>query len=181
MATIAPLVTVEDLANLPSDLRYELIDGVVIEVPPANARHGHIAVKIAGRLDGHATANHLGLVFVEVGFILRRNPDRMRAPDVAFVRADRIPPGGVPETFWEVAPDLVVEVISPNDTPTEIRTKVREWIEAGVRLVWVVYPGNRTVEVLRSLQLRQILTADDTIDGSDVLPGFSCQVAEFFE
>jgi Uma2 family endonuclease len=104
----------------------------------------------------------------------------VRAPDLAFVCRERLPPENQPRGFWEIAPDLVVEVVSPNDTRAEIQLKVREWIEAGVRLVWVVYPDSRTVEVIRTLLDREELTADDTLDGGDVLPGFSCAVAELF-
>ena len=129
----------------------------------------------------HPVSRRLGRLYTELGCILRRNPDRVRAPDLCFIRSERIPPEGEPRGFWEIAPDLVVEVISPNDTPAEIQLKVREWIEAGVRLVWIVYPDTWTISVVRSLLDRVELTADDILDGGDVLPGFSCRVAELFE
>ena len=181
MASKTRLLSVEDVERLPSDLKWELVDGVLIEMPPANARHGGIAANVAFLLSSYVRPRRLGWVSVEVGFIIRRGPDAIRAPDVAFIRAERMPPTGPPERFWEIAPDLVVEVISPDDRPGEIQAKVREWIEAGVPLVWLLYPRTRTVVVIRSLLDREELTAEDTIDGGDVLPGFSCPVADLFE
>lgn len=113
----------------------------------------------------------LGRVLTEAGFILRRNPDAVRAPDVAFIRTDRIPPEGLPRRYWELAPDLIVEVVSPSDTPAEVLGKVREWIEAGVRRVWVVYPVPKPVHVIQSLMERQILGVHDRLDGGDIVPG----------
>jgi Uma2 family endonuclease len=165
VAKTVTLLTAEDLWRLGPDCRCELIDGVLVEMPP-----------VGGLL--YPVAHLLGRLYPELGCILRRNPDRVRAPDLAFIRMERTP--DEPPGFWEIAPDLVVEVVSPNDTRAEIQLKVREWIEAGVRLVWVIYPDARTVEVIRSLLDREELTADDTVDGGDVLPGFSCRVAELF-
>src|SRR5919109_1548043 len=140
MASTTSLMTAEEAEHLPSDLRWELIDGVLIEMPPVNASHGGIAVTIALVVGQYIRAHRLGRLYVEVGFILRRNPDTVRAPDLAFVRADRLPPGGEPRGFWEIAPDLAVEIVSPSNTPAEVQVKIREWIEAGTREVWVVYP-----------------------------------------
>ena len=179
MAKTITLLTAEDLERLGSDCRCELIDGVLVEMPPVGGPHGRITATLVVLL--HPVASRLGRLYTELGCILRRNPDRVRAPDLAFVRRERIPAEGEPRGFWEIAPDLVVEVISPNDTPAEIQLKVREWIEAGVRLVWVVYPDSRTMTVVRSLLDREELAADDILDGGDVLPGFACRVADLFE
>lgn len=182
MAKAVALLTAEDLWRLGSDCRCELIDGVLVEMPPAWASPGRVTATLGARLGSHADSCRLGRVYAGVGFILRRNPDRVRAPNLAFVRAYRIPPEGEPELgFWEIVPDLVAEVVSPGDTPAEVQLKVREWIEAGVRLVWVVYPDSWTVTVVRSLLDREELTADDILDGDDVLHGFSCRVGEIFE
>jgi Uma2 family endonuclease len=178
VAKAVTLLTAEDLERLGSDCRCELIDGVLVEMPPVGGPHARITTTLIVLL--HPVAHVLGELYTELGCILARNPDRVRAPDVAFIRMERIPPEGEPRGFWEIAPDLVVEVVSPNDTPAEIQLKVREWIEAGVRLVWVVYPDTRTVSVVRSLLDREELTSDDTLDGGEVLPGFSCRVAEVF-
>jgi Uma2 family endonuclease len=140
-----------------------------------------ISATIARILGNYAVSRHQGVVFGEAGFVLRRGPDTLRAPDAAFIRADRIPPTGPPKTFWETAPDLIVEVVSPNDTAAEVQSKVRDWIEAGVRLAWVVYPSACRVVVVHSLQEREELDAEDTLSGGEVLPGFSCPVNEIFE
>lgn len=179
MAKTITLLTAEDLERMGSDCRYELVDGVLVEMPPVNWPHGQITMQLGVLL--HPVARHLGRLYTEIGCILQRNPDRVRAPDLAFVRSDRIPPESEHGGFWAIAPDLVVEVISPNDTAGEIQVKTREWIDAGVQLVWVVYPETRTVGVIRTLLDREELTADDLLDGGNVLPGFSCRVAEIFE
>lgn len=181
MAKTIRLLTAEDLERLGPDSRCELMDGVLVEMPPVGPTHGQVTIRLGRHLDLHTDAQRLGRIYTEVGFILRRNPDRVRAPDLAFVRADRISGEGPPAGFWEIAPDLVAEVVSPNDTPAEVQTKVREWIEAGVRLVWVVYPSTRTVTVVRSLLDRQELSSGDALEGEDVLPGFSCRVGALFE
>lgn len=177
---VIQLTTAEELFRLPSDFRCELIDGVVIELSPPGGLHsviaGHFAVLIAG-----AEAQGIGRVLGEAGFILRRNPDRVRAPDVAFIRKERLPASGWPVAYWDIPPDLIVEVASPNDTATEIQTKISDWIEFGVPLVVQVYPDSRSIEVARSLQQRERLALGDTLDLDPAIPGFSISVAEIFE
>ncbi len=181
VATVTPLLTAEEFADLPSSRWSELIDGVVVATSPPAPEHGGVAGTVSGLLFVHVRPLGLGRVLTEAGFIIRRNPDAVRAPDVAFIPAERIPPEGLPRRYWEIAPDLVVEVVSPSDTPAEVLGKVREWIEAGVRLVWVVYPVTRTIQVVRSLQDLVALGIGDTLDAGDVVPGFSCPVAEIFQ
>lgn len=180
MATTTQLMTAEEFWNYPSSRWCELIDGVPIEMCPAGFEATTIAGTIAWLVSSHARPLDLGYVLTDPGVILRRNPDAVRAPDVAFIRAGRIPPEGMPKAFSDIVPDLIVEVVSPGDTAAEVQAKVREWLEAGARLVWVVYPNDRTVNVIRSLQDREVLAATDTLDGGDVLPGFACSVAEMF-
>jgi Uma2 family endonuclease len=180
MAQMVTLLTAEDLERLPSDLHCELIDGVLIERSPPGNPHGRVVVKVIGALL-HAEAMGLGRVFGEGGFILRRGPDTVRAPDVSFFSAGRELPSGIRPAFWGVAPDLLVEVISPWNTAAEIQSKVREWLEFGVREVWVIYPDTRTVQVIRSFQERVTLSEDDTLGGGEVLPGFSRSVFELFD
>lgn len=180
LAQAVALLTAEDVLKLPSDLRCELIDGVLIQMSPPGGLHGRVSANVAYVLK-RAELSGQGVALGEVGFILRRNPDTVRAPDAAFIRKDRIPAGGIPKSFWEIAPDLVVEVVSPFDTAAEIQSKVREWLEAGVRLVWVVYPDSRTVNVIRSPTERVTLSVDDLLEAGDVVPGFSCRVAELFD
>ncbi len=181
MATIQKLLTAEEYALLPDCDQTELIDGVVVvEVSPPGGEHGRCQAVLI-RLLGRAEESGAGYVVGELGCIVRRNPDLVRAPDVAFIRGERIPASGIPKSFWPGAPDLAVEIDTPWDRPGEIQTKIREWIEAGARQVWVVYEDSRTVHVVRSLQDRVILSAEDMLDGGDAVPGFSCRVAELFE
>jgi Uma2 family endonuclease len=176
MATATKLVTAEEFWELPSPDHSELIDGVIVELSPPGFEHGHEQVRISALLL-ESEKQGLGYVFVETGCILRRNPDRVRSPDVGFILRERTERR--PRAFFEGAPDLVVEIVSPGDRPTEILTKTRDWLDAGARRVWVVYPDSRTVHVVTA-QERVVLTEDDTIDGGDAVPGFSCRVSEFF-
>jgi Uma2 family endonuclease len=177
-------MTAEELLRLPAGMgeRYELVSGELKIMSPAGSRHGDIVLEIGMRLRAHVRANRLGATFgAETGFVLSRNPDTVRAPDVAFVAAARVPAGGLPDGYFPGTPDLAVAVISPNEAAAEIHSKVTEYFEAGSRLVWIVYPNNRQVVVFRSARESLALLADDTLDGGDLLPGFACRVAEIFE
>ena len=140
------LFSAEDLLHLPTNgRRLELVKGKIYEMAPAGGRHGGVANTIGTLLGTHVRNHKLGVVFAaETGFILSRAPDTVRAPDAAFVSADRLPSDGLPDGFLELAPDLVVEVVSPNDRPSEVREKVAEWLEAGTRMVIVLYPSTQT-------------------------------------
>lgn len=176
-------MTAEDLIAMPDDgTRREVVKGELREMPPAGALHGDVAMNLGALLKHHVKANGLGRVpAAETGFILARNPDTIRAPDTGFISKERIPPGGPPRGYWELAPDLAVEVVSPNDTAAEVQEKVRDWIEAGVKLAWVVYPQTRSVVVHRSLKEIFTLTEEETLSGEEVVPGFECTVKEIFE
>jgi Uma2 family endonuclease len=176
------LMTAEELAQLPVDGRhYELVRGAVVEVTPAGGRQGENAGQIAGHLWVFVQSHGLGRIYVaETGYVLARNPDIVRAPDVSFVRADRLPPEQEREGFLELAPDLVVEVVSPNDRMRDVADKVLEYLDAGVRLVWVVEPRRRTVTVWTPDRRARILTEPDELDGGDVLPGFRLPLVEIF-
>ncbi len=181
MVTQIALMTAEQSETLPHAERWELLDGVMIEMSPPGAQHGGIAVRIVEILGPYVRTNHLGRLFVETGYILRRGPDTVRAPDVSFVRSERIPPGGVPRSFWNIPPDLAIEINSPDNTTAEMQARIRDFLEAGARLVWVMYPGTRTIQVIQSLLERREFGPGDTLEGGDVIPGFSCPVAAFFE
>ncbi len=183
MATEQKLLTVEDLYHLPStDMRTELIDGVLVEMSPAGGRHGELVIQIGWLLREHTVRYRLGKVMGgDPGIILRRNPDHVRAPDVCFVAAARLPAGGLPDGFLDFVPDLIVEVVSPDDRPREIRQKTREWLEGGARLVWTVYPKTREVVVSQPGAEDTTYRAADTLDAGSVLPGFSATEADFFD
>ena len=174
--------TAEELLCLPTvGRRLELVKGKVYEMAPAGGRHGYAAMNTGILMGGHVRLNGLGWVFAaETGFILRRDPDTVRAPDVAFVTQSRLGVHEIPDGFISVIPDLVVEVVSPGDTRREVREKIEDWLRAGVRLVWVIYPVTRSATVYRSLDDVAHLTENDTLDGEDVVPGFACRVVELF-
>ena len=172
------LMTAEELlhANIP-DKRTELVRGVLVVREPAGGRHGRVANELARLVGNHAHAHELGTVYAaETGFTLARQPDTVRAPDVAFVRRDRVS-DPEPIGFPEFAPDLVVEVLSPGDRPGEVLAKVADWLSAGTRLVWVVDPERRLARIYRHDGTEQIVTADQALDGEDVVPGFACSLS----
>jgi Uma2 family endonuclease len=177
-------MTAEELLRLPTGMgeRYELVSGELKIMSPAGSRHGDIVLEIGMRLRAHVRANRLGATFgAETGFVLSRNPDTVRAPDVAFVVAARVPAGGLPDGYFPGTPDLAVEVVSRSEAAADIQRKVSEYFAAGARLVWIVYPDMRQVVVFRSARESVVLTAQDTLDGGDLLPGFACRVSELFE
>jgi Uma2 family endonuclease len=176
--------TAEELLRMPDDgFRYELVRGELRKMTPAGNKHGYLALRIASRLERHVEDNGLGKTYAaETGFKLSSDPDTVRAPDAAFVSRARLEEVGEIEGYWPGAPDLAVEVISPSDTHTEVVEKALAWLEAGCRMVLAVDPSRRTVTVYRALDDIRILTgeADETLDGADVVPGWSLPVAELF-
>jgi len=182
MTAITQKVTAEDLLQMPDDgFRYELVRGEIRKMTPAGSKHGRIAVRFAWRLAQHVEANDLGVVYAaETGFLLASDPDTVRAPDVAFVRQERIKEVGDEEGYWPGAPDLAVEVISPNDNYAEVEEKVSDWLQAGTRMVVVVNPRPRTATVYRSLSDIRVLTEDEVLNGGDVVPGWEVLVKDLF-
>jgi Uma2 family endonuclease len=171
-------MTAEELLhlNLP-DKRTELLRGRLIVREPAGYRHGRVAGEVARALAQHVRANDLGVVFAaETGFTLARNPDTVRAPDVAFISRENLP-DPEPEGFAEIAPDLVVEVLSPDDRPGEVLSKVGDWLEAGARLVWVVDPKRRFACVYRADGSESLISESEAIDGEDVVLNFRTELS----
>lgn len=148
---------------------------------PTGFKHGTIVARLTGALVQHIEAHDLGEVTgAETGFKLASDPDTVRAPDVGFVRRERIPAGDLTDKFWPGAPDLAVEVMSPNDILTEVDEKVEGYLSAGVRLIWIVNPKTRTVTAHQQNSEPQMLTEIDTLDGLDVVTGFQYKVARLF-
>jgi Uma2 family endonuclease len=177
-------MTAEELLRLPTGMgeRYDLVEGELRSMSPAGSRHGRIVSRINSRIEQIVERDHLGSAFgAETGFILSHNPDTVRAPDIAFVAAARLPQGELPVGFLPIAPDLAVEVISPSEAAADVQHKVSQYFEAGTRQVWIVYPDLRQVVVFGSARQSVVLLAADTLDGGDLLPGFACRVAELFE
>ena len=147
---------------------------------PAGFQHGCIAMRLGARLLNFVEKRNLGLVTAaETGFWISRDPDTVRAPDVGFLRADRVPPGPT-KGFFLGAPDLAVEVLSPDDRAGEVLDKVEDWLDAGCQAVWVVNPAKKTVSVYRPGAAVERLTASDALTEESLLPGFSLPLAEVF-
>jgi Uma2 family endonuclease len=182
MTTTLQRSTADELFEMPDDgFRYELVKGELRKMSSSGSEHGATIVNITILLGQYVKANKLGVCFgAETGFKIASDPDTVRAPDVAFIRRERIPESGIPKKFWPGAPDLAVEVLSPGDTRREVDEKVEDWLEAGARAVWVINPKRRSVTVYRSLTDVTRLSDADELDGGDVVPGFRCKVSEIF-
>ena len=180
------IFTADDLLNLSesaSDGRcYELVEGKLYEIPPPSPRHGEVTSNIDFLLQTHVRQYRLGRVLAgDPGFVLGRNPDTVRGPDVAYLSYQRFPANEeLPIRYGDFVPDLVVEVVSPSDTRPYLQQKMEAWLAASVRVVWIVDPRRREVAVHSADRDSVLLHSDDTLDGSPVLLGFTCQVADFF-
>lgn len=158
------------------DKRTELIRGLLVVREPAGYNHGRVTVNLTGRLWSHVDLTRAGhLLGAETGFTLFRDPDTVRAADIAFVSSDRVPSPAT-RGFPELAPDLVVEVLSPDDRPGEILAKVGDWLEAGARLVWVIDPERRIARIYRHDGTETQIKQTERLNGEDVLPGFDCEL-----
>lgn len=158
--------------------RTELVRGVLIVREPAGYRHGRVATALAVRLAAHIETTGAGAVLVgETGFHLASDPDTVRAPDVSFISQGRLPEPQM-QGFPALAPDLVVEVLSPNDRAGETLAKVGDWLEGGALLVWVIDPGRRIARVYRADGTESVVVESDALTGEDVLPGFTCALAD---
>lgn len=179
------LLTLEEFERLPDDPsggRAELVQGRVVREPPAGFEHGWLAGKAFGLIARFVEGRGLGVVVAaETGFVLSEHPPIVRAPDAAFVAAQRLPVGTTRiKGFARLAPDLAVEVLSPSNTAAEITAKVRDYLAAGTRLVWVLDEDDMSVRVFRTGRGPRVLRAGDELDGEEVLPGFRVAVSELF-
>lgn len=181
MATTA-LLTADDLLELPDDgLPHELVKGELRTMTPAGLPHGTICGLISTRIGLHVLSHRLGVVATEAtGFKLARDPDTLRCPDVSFISNARVPPDDASRRFMDGAPDLAIEVLSPDDTVFEIEEKVEEYLAAGARAVWVVNPKLRRVTIHAPGAAPRILHEGDSLDGGEILPGFTCPVRDIF-
>jgi len=184
LPTTAPrLLTAEEFANEPQPedgSQQELLNGVIVTMPPPSFYHGRCCNRIGKKLGNYADDHSLGFVTNnDSGVILSRNPDTVRGPDVAYWSTTTLPEPPR-EGYPTVVPDLAVEVLSPSDVFTAVQRKVQQYLRAGVRLVWILVPEDRSVTVFRTGREPLLLANGDTIDGEDVLPGFTSLVAELF-
>jgi Uma2 family endonuclease len=180
MPKTARLITADELERMPEYAHgYELVKGRLVRMSPPGYEHGRIVVGFAAMLHAHAKTRRLGDVLAESGFKLESNPDTVRGPDISFIRRDRTI--RATRGFFKGGPDLVVEVLSPDDRPSEVRDKVDEYLTHGVFVVLVVDPDDKTVTVHRRLTPPTTLLEKDELDLDDVLAGFRCHVRAIFE
>lgn len=180
MVTTTTRVTAEELVAMPDTELTELVDGEVVRTMPAQQRQGYYAAELHLAIGNFAKERKIGITGIaEVGYLVSRDPDVVRAPDVSYVSRERVPPEGPADGYWPFAPDLAVEVASPSESYANVLLKVEQYLAAGSRLVWVLEPETRTIAVHARDGVR-LLREGDTLDGGDVLPGFSLLVAVFF-
>lgn len=180
MEALAPwaepvLMTAEELVQLPDDeWRYELVEGRLVRMSPTGGRHGRIAMRLLLAIGRCVEEQRLGAVFpAQTGFWIPVDgaPDTVLAPDLAFVQVGRVPDPEA-EGYPRLPPDFVVEIASPSQGQAKMAVKAQRWLSAGVRLVWIVLPETRTVEVWRGGELVRIATAEEQLSGEEILPGF---------
>lgn len=180
MATTGQITTAEQLLRAPDSGRCELLRGELVMMSPSGFEHGRVVVRVTGPLFRFLQQNPLGvLIDAATGFQIGHNPDTVRAPDVAFVLRDRVPPPSF-RGFFQGAPDLAIEVLSPDDRAGEVLAKVWDWLGAGCRAVWILDPRTRTVSVYQSRTQITVLSDEETLTGGEILPGFSMPVSEIF-
>ncbi len=155
----------------------ELVDGRIVVMPPVGPPHGDYDSQLHLPLGGYVFEKSLGKVYLNTGFKLRQDPDVVRGPDQAFVSnanlAQNPPPA---EGFWATAPDLAVEIVSPGDSADDINDKVNDYLQFGVRLIWVIYPRRKQAHVFRPDVPMRVVNADGKLEGEDVLPGFEVEM-----
>lgn len=181
--SVTTLMTAEDLWAMPEvpGKRFELVRGELVEMPGAGGVHTVISRLLFRLLDAFVLEHGLGEVFPGgLGYLIMRDPDIVRVPDLSFVSPARIPAGGPPIAYWPMAPDLAIEIVSPGDRVEDVHAKVRDYLEGGTRLVWVLWPATRTVTVHPADGSVRELGPDDDLDGDDVLPGFRVRVGTLF-
>ena len=187
VTTSEKLLTAEEFALLPEPLeggKMELVKGRICMAPPVGEEHGQRALDIGAELRRFSKTHRLGTVLVETGFRLSRDPDTVRAPDVAFVAESRLDPARDRTRYLEGPPDLAVEVVSPGDRDREVQEKLSAYFAAGTPRVWVVRPDQRTVTVHRPGGDGHTYGIDDTLTSADAgfaVAGFDLALRELFE
>lgn len=177
------LITAEQLYELPDDgLNYELLRGTMVSEPVPGRLHGKTVARISYLLSKFVDSKRLGVVYTgDTGFVLARQPDTVRGPDVAFLSNERERETEGARPYIPGAPDLAIEAVSSSDRTREILGKVSDYLAAGSRIVWVVNPAREEVSVFRSPFVPRVRSGTDVLDGEDVLPGFAVTIADIFE
>ena len=182
MSDASHLVTAEELERLPDDdNRFELVRGRVIRMSPVGFTHARIVARLCHLLGEHVRRHQLGVVGTELGVKLASNPDTVRGPDVTFIRRERIP-AVPPRGFWTGPPDLIIEMLSPDDRFADVRAKVDEYLRSGVPLVVVIDPDRETALMARAGTAPGSVQGHDArLELADIVAGFSCALREVFE
>jgi Uma2 family endonuclease len=176
------LITGEELDQLTNIGPCELIDGRIVPMSPTSVAHAIIEIRIASALENFVRAHKLGKVLVgEAGLYTRRNPDRVRAADALFISTARYDERKRLQWYLDVAPELIVEILSPDDTMMEMMQKPDEYFSIGVELVWVLHPEAQSVFAYRSLTDVREFKQNDLLPGDSLLPGFTTSVKDLFE
>ena len=177
------LLTAEEFFALPDPKdgsKQELVRGRVITMPGPGVEHGEVQVNVAFAIKLFLKQNPIGRVATESGAVTERKPDTVRGPDVSYYSKERLPLDQRVVGYHTEVPDLCVEVVSPSNSMKQLKAKAKEYLFAGVRLVWIVDPEDRTVTIIVDPLESRTLEADATLDGGTVLPGFSCKVSDLF-
>jgi Uma2 family endonuclease len=183
MAT-RPRLTAEDLRRISEgDARYELVNGDILELPRVNALHARVMIRVGRLLDEWVDAHGGGVVFggdLSVVLHLPYDAERLRLVDIAYFCSERLPLEKIPEKWLPGAPDLAVEILSPSDRSADTQQKVRDYLEAGARMVWIIAPEVKTVTVYRADGSARLVKEHEQLDGDDVLPGLAIPLAKVF-
>ena len=171
------LLSIEDFAALPDDgMKHELNEGELIVMPPPKPRHGDCQLNLGSALREFVVSNGLGKVYTESGY--RLTPHTVRGPDISFVRTSRLQD---PDEYFNGAPDLAVEIVSPGDDASDLREKIKQYLDGGTSVVWVVYPRSRQIEMHTPDKTIRRLGAEDTLEAPELLPGFQLSVRAILE
>ncbi|GAB4551091.1 MAG: Uma2 family endonuclease [Anaerolineae bacterium] len=175
------LLTAEEFSALPDDgNHYDLVRGELIKVGRPKPEHGELQATLTYFVVGHVRLNALGKVYTEAGFHITHDPDTVYGPDVAFVAKERATERD-DRGYFAFAPELAVEILSPNDSISSTLDKANDYLSAGTRLVWFIYPRRKVVYVCRAATSIEIISIEDVLDGGDVLPNFSLPLRELFK
>jgi Uma2 family endonuclease len=181
MSTSTVLMTAEELMQLNDDgFRHELINGELITMPLPGTPHGRITARLSGRLEDFVWEHDLGEVYAESGFKLTANPDTVLGPDITFVSKHRLQEAGEVKGYWPGPPDLAVEVLSPSDRPSMVKTRISRLFAYGVKQLWIVNPKDHTVTIYRSFSDSQTFSGSDHLEADDILPGFRISLNRIF-
>lgn len=178
------LITAEELWTMPEvpGKRFEIVNGELREVPGAGAIRSWIVGTVYRLLFDFVARRKLGRVFPDgTSYVMRRAPDQLRMPDVSFVAIQHLPDRSMPEGYWLQAPDLAVEVVSPEDRAAELDEKAADYLEAGAQQVWFLWPRRRAVSIRMPGNVTKDVGPDDELDGGDLLPGFRVRVGDLFD